>query len=272
MAGIPHTTRLVLRAIDDLTALETAFRTKIKTDKPGEQLKIRKVIIDVANLVNELEGMAERVQGKSGSSLEDAKVRLQREAKKRRSGQLRSKDKELCVENPLPRKLRKADGADHSGAMVAFFLNPDEAKKIAVDGGEPAEDLHITLAYFEDKAADRDDWDRAAKVVAGIAEQYNELKGHVAGHGRFTNDDSHISWASVDIPGLDDLRHNLVKDLEAAGFGIHTEHSFTPHITIKYLKPDEDNPCEINKRMPLNFRTICFTKAEHREMFDLREA
>ncbi|WP_431729765.1 2'-5' RNA ligase family protein [Verrucosispora sp. TAA-831] len=36
----------------------------------------------------------------------------------------------------------------HTGAMVALIPTADDAARLAVDGGEPAEELHVTLAYL----------------------------------------------------------------------------------------------------------------------------
>lgn len=36
----------------------------------------------------------------------------------------------------------------HTGAMIALVPSADDAQRIAVDGGEPAEQLHLTLLYL----------------------------------------------------------------------------------------------------------------------------
>ncbi|GGN39540.1 2'-5' RNA ligase/predicted nuclease with TOPRIM domain [Actinoplanes campanulatus] len=41
----------------------------------------------------------------------------------------------------------------HTGAMVALIPTPEDAARLAVEGGEPAEELHVTLAYLGEAAA-----------------------------------------------------------------------------------------------------------------------
>ncbi|MFJ1539301.1 phage protease [Micromonospora chalcea] len=49
-----------------------------------------------------------------------------------------------------------ADDSDdepvHTGAMVALIPRAEDAERLAVDGGEPADELHVTLAYLGDAA------------------------------------------------------------------------------------------------------------------------
>nr|WP_221374390.1 phage protease [Actinoplanes polyasparticus] len=43
--------------------------------------------------------------------------------------------------------------AEHTGAMIALIPTAEDAARLAVDGGEPAEELHVTLAYLGEAAA-----------------------------------------------------------------------------------------------------------------------
>lgn len=56
-----------------------------------------------------------------------------------------------------------------TGAMIALALSPADAARLAVDGGEPAGRLHMTLAYLGDAA------DYSADVRESIVER---LEGH----------------------------------------------------------------------------------------------
>ena len=44
----------------------------------------------------------------------------------------------------------------HTGTMVAFYPPPAVAQALAVPGGEPAESLHVTLAYIKQELTDED--------------------------------------------------------------------------------------------------------------------
>ncbi|MFB6392623.1 2'-5' RNA ligase family protein [Polymorphospora lycopeni] len=61
----------------------------------------------------------------------------------------------------------------HTGAMVALIPTEADAERLAVDGGEPAEQLHVTLAYLGDAVnlapADRQDIiDTVSTAVNGM--------------------------------------------------------------------------------------------------------
>ncbi|WP_037824880.1 phage minor head protein [Streptomyces sp. NRRL B-1347] len=59
-----------------------------------------------------------------------------------------------------------ADGSHRSGAMIALMPTEDDARRLAIEGGEPAEELHLTL-YFLGEGAD---W---------TEDQRNELIGNL---------------------------------------------------------------------------------------------
>ena len=128
----------------------------------------------------------------------------------------------------------KTGGADKDGAMVAFYIPSNVGEKILVKDGEPLEDLHVTLAYFVDAADDRDDWDDAKKIVEQHAAQHLSFSGKIQGYGTFATDEGMVLWASPDIPGLHEFRHELVEALEDGGFPVSKEHDFVPHVTLKY--------------------------------------
>ncbi len=53
-----------------------------------------------------------------------------------------------------------------TGAMIALVPSPADCARLAVEGGEPVDQLHLTLVYLGD-AVDFDDADRAALIAAG---------------------------------------------------------------------------------------------------------
>ncbi len=54
---------------------------------------------------------------------------------------------------------------EHSGAMIALRMSDEDAGRLAVEGGEPADELHLTLAYLGE-GADIDADTRAAIIAA----------------------------------------------------------------------------------------------------------
>ncbi len=60
--------------------------------------------------------------------------------------------------------IAAADVAE--GAMIALVPSAADCERLAVEGGEPVDQLHLTLVYLGD-AVDFDDADRAALIAAG---------------------------------------------------------------------------------------------------------
>jgi 2'-5' RNA ligase len=153
--------------------------------------------------------------------------------------------------------------ADLSGAMVAFYLPPEVASQLAVPGGEPPDRMHITLAYFEDAANDRQDWDRAYDVVEQVASATSPMSGTVGKHGQFENETETIHWAGVDVAGINDLHEKLVLALEAAGFPISQQYDFKPHITLAYVPKGQPlNKDEVE--LPVTFDRLNLTIAQRK--------
>lgn len=126
--------------------------------------------------------------------------------------------------------------------MVAVFLPAEIADVLAIDGGQPAEDLHLTLAYLgeADEAGDRE---AVAQAVASFAATAPPLDGRVGGLVRFdAGEDGHAVGASIDLPGLPEWRGRLVAAIEAHGTAVASNHSFSPHVTLAYLGPEDPTP------------------------------
>jgi 2'-5' RNA ligase len=162
--------------------------------------------------------------------------------------------------------LRKdsATGADHDGAMVCLYIPDAVGEVLKVRGGEPTKDMHITLAYFVEKAADRDDWNKLIDVIETVARKHSALNGAVSGYGIFSNEVD-VLYASADVPGINELQQDVTEAAEDAGFTVSKEHSFTPHITLKY-----DHKGKTPKADPLLvLKEICVVVADERTCFEL---
>ena len=147
--------------------------------------------------------------------------------------------------------------------MVALFIPSDVGEKLKQKGGEPVEDMHITLAYFAEKAADRDDWDEVTRIVEQIAKNHSELKGKINGAGIFSNEVD-VLWAAPSVPGLAELRDDIVEAVEDAGFTISTDHGWTPHITLKYDFKGKLPKIEVSD---LVLDTLTFARGDNQEHF-----
>jgi len=129
---------------------------------------------------------------------------------------------------------------DYKGVMVAFFVPRDEAEMLALDEGQAPERLHITLAYLGE-VDQIENLDKLPAVLAQWAEAQDPVTGHIGGVGLFNKreeDGTQAFYASYDSPEIQPLRADLVDHLESHGYGLASEHGFTPHITLAYVSED----------------------------------
>ena len=161
--------------------------------------------------------------------------------------------------------------AGHTGIMVAFFLDSKTARQLALPDGEPAADLHITLAYLGDRSQyDAAQLTRLKQCVAAYAGQTSPLSGEVSGIGRFTAVPQGAPtpfYASADIPALPAWRQGLVDALMQAGFAVNQQHGYTPHITLAYLDADAPAPLERVPALPLSFDVAWLAIGDDRYAF-----
>jgi HK97 family phage portal protein len=170
----------------------------------------------------------------------------------------------------------------HTGMMIAFLLDADTAKPLALPDGEPASDLHITLAYLGDggdttlprnSAQDSGDLTDLQHILASVVAQEQPLQGSIGGLGRFAaSEDS--EWkdpviALVDVPGLAELRVRIVSVLQMNGYFVANNHGYTPHVTLAYIDPDAPLPVETVPALPLQFKEVCLAIGDARYFFPM---
>lgn len=83
---------------------------------------------------------------------------------------------------PVPVELTAAAGDDpvvHTGAMVALRMTEGDAARLAVDGGEPADELHLTLMYLGE--ADAIDMATREEIVDALTTLVGEWQSTAAG-------------------------------------------------------------------------------------------
>lgn len=130
---------------------------------------------------------------------------------------------------------------DYSGSAM-ICLMPPEATSLAVDGGTPADELHVTLAYLGDAAdLDADTMTELAAICDELAAGMEEGTGKIAGPAAFVNDpdpdetDAQVPLvALVDSQWIAGLYGQLVDALTASGIDLPSEHGFIPHMTLSY--------------------------------------
>ncbi|MFE9844681.1 2'-5' RNA ligase family protein [Streptomyces goshikiensis] len=127
------------------------------------------------------------------------------------------------------------------GCMIALYPPAELAEELAVDGGLPPSELHVTVAYLG--KADDIDGDELRQVVAELAER-RPFTAKVAGLGRFTGGDKDVLVALIDSPDLESLRRDTLDALREHGIPVPREHGYTAHCSLTYLDPDEPAPLD----------------------------
>ncbi len=128
------------------------------------------------------------------------------------------------------------EATEHTGAMIA--LVPADPAALVIEGGDPPEELHLTLAYLGEAA----DWApdaQAALNTALSAVLGGTVDGQVFGHARFNPNDPEKDPCAVylvDSAGAREIR-DAVWDVLATTPGVPAlpeNHGFIPHITAGY--------------------------------------
>lgn len=166
---------------------------------------------------------------------------------------------------------------DRKGIMVAWYPPSGMARQMAQEGGEVADDLHITVLYVTDDATTiQPSAVEALRQVMGIVASKNgPLNGSLSGVGRFNGTDGKVPVVALaDVPGLSDLRTDILREVELAGVKCETTHGFQPHMTLRYDPPGMDDMQERGipqiETTPISIDKLCLVIGDQRETFELR--
>lgn len=150
-----------------------------------------------------------------------------------------------------------------TGAMLALYPDRQAAEDLAVPGGEPVEELHVTVAYLGKAAG----VDINAMMAAALRVTRNRpaIQAAVSGHARFTSgDEGDVVVALVDSPVIEQLRRDVVDALQREGITLPQEHGYTAHCTLQYLPEDADSPVDRLEPAPLTFTALTVVHGQSR--------
>ncbi|MEV7674984.1 2'-5' RNA ligase family protein [Streptomyces sp. NPDC088752] len=138
--------------------------------------------------------------------------------------------------NSLAATAAPVDNSD--GVMVAFVPPREIAEQLVREGGQPVDDLHVTLAYLG-KASDYKPEHLAVlpQLISSWAVRQKPVDLRIGGAGKFNNSHKgqHVLYASVDIPGGAQMHSDLARYLQGHGYRLPSEHGWTPHLTLAYV-------------------------------------
>jgi 2'-5' RNA ligase len=141
-----------------------------------------------------------------------------------------------------------ADGSHMQGAMIALMPTPEDAERLAIEGGEDAEQLHLTLYFLGDDGTvwtedQRNELIGNVRAIAG-SQFTGPISARVFGANHWNANTDSPSWVwgvgddrDADGPGLEDVHREVTYALEDTHErpDIPTQHSpWQPHICAAY--------------------------------------
>lgn len=149
------------------------------------------------------------------------------------------------------------DVPDPTARAILSALTPDTGTLT-----EPAEELHITLAYLGKTTTAEFSVDNVLEACDHFAALSSPIVCAVSGIGHFSIPEGTATYASVDCPDLPSFRERLVAFLAAVGIEPASEHGFTPHVTLAYTPPDVDPPDIPIEHLASQLTSLTFAVAE----------
>jgi len=143
---------------------------------------------------------------------------------------------------------QNSGATEHTGAMIALVPSAADAARMAIDGGEPVEELHTTLMFLGNAA----DWDDEARRDLIRQVQYasvdlTPVSARAFGVARWNSDGPEPAWVWNIGDGdgeygvrLADLHSAVCSPLYGHEL-IPSQHSpWSPHVTATYGDVDQD--------------------------------
>jgi 2'-5' RNA ligase len=160
------------------------------------------------------------------------------------AGTAENTDESAMIDEEENLQAAATPGAMQTGAMIALVPSESEIKRLALDGGEPPEQLHLTLLFLGDAAGYPPPARQSLAVnLASIFEQDLPIEARAFGVALWNPDGGSPCWVlnigdSLDTPGeLAETGEFVNQAASAAGVQalIPPQHSpWSPHICMAY--------------------------------------
>lgn len=152
------------------------------------------------------------------------------------------------------------DNPDFSGSgMLALY--PSEAEQLVVPGGQPADEMHVTIAYL----GNTDEVEPQAFEVAGtfglaVLSARPVIEASVSGAGTLGTEGAVVLFLQGE--GLDDAYDETWEVLDASGQQYHERHpSFIAHCTLGYGATEDETTALVLAGSKLAGTTVILDKA-----------
>jgi 2'-5' RNA ligase len=133
-------------------------------------------------------------------------------------------------------RFADAEVAKLSGGMVALYPRLADAQKLVVPGGEPLEDLHMTVTYLGEDVTGQDPTELIDQLHY-VAGNFGPIDAKIFGAGVFnsTSPDACVVYLVGGSPDITGLFRELKGFVEHRYPGAAEQHDpYIPHITAAY--------------------------------------
>lgn len=151
-----------------------------------------------------------------------------------------------------------APASNGQGVAIVLPVPKADADALVIEGGLTAAELHLTLAYLGKRdTVDAETVARLKRALKAWTQGKAPIPSLIGGIGRFCGpaEEGDPVIALVDAPRLIE-RGSLLKTVRDAGGTVSMKHGFTPHVTLAYVKADEDLPIQRMTPREVTFDTL----------------
>jgi 2'-5' RNA ligase len=134
------------------------------------------------------------------------------------------------------------------GCIIAIPIPESIAHSLAMAGGEPPSDLHVTVVYLEDGF----DFDIVSAVVTSLASSFEAFKLGNNGLGRFGFEYHDVLYYDVSCPEIFELHDKVKYYLSLAGVQVSEKYpTYRPHCTLMYIDKNVPTPTASDELLEL---------------------
>lgn len=170
----------------------------------------------------------------------------------------------------LGENVQLTSAAEHTGAMIALIPSATDLERLAVDGGEPVEELHVTLGYLGEAALIPAEVQRSiVRCVAKCAQNQVSIAANAFAVAMFNPDDGGSMVAAGKEPCVvllvsgqqlapfhDYVMNDVAMTFAAAGMEMYEQHApWVAHLTLAYTS-DADLSYFTDRVGPVTFDKI----------------
>lgn len=138
----------------------------------------------------------------------------------------------------MPLISADAEQAKSTGGMICLYPSREYQEILAIDGKEPVDDIHLTLAYFGEDVSELTPY-MAQRTLDDIAQWLGPQTARVFAHATFNPDEyAGRETCGVYLVGDNDLlqtvQADIVREVDAM-YDLPRQHSpWVPHLTAGY--------------------------------------